>query len=98
MLYFHIIHLLQREIAYAPWFTYYRWDKYDTQFSERMYLEKGRPYYIEGDYYDAGGLYYLNIGLHKETTTLTNKDVSMAVQEQQHLKIYGKMQTETQVL
>ena len=63
-----------------------------------MYLEEGRPYFIEGDYYDGGGGYYLNIGLHKETTTLTNKHVPMAIQERQHLKIYSSTQEEIQVL
>ena len=62
-----------------------------------MYLEKGREYYIEGDYYDSGGLFFLNLGLHKESTNLTKDDVPMAVQERQHLKIVSKIQEEVQV-
>jgi hypothetical protein len=63
-----------------------------------MYLEGGRAYYIEGDYYDGGGGYFLNLGLHKETTSLTNENVDMAVQEEQHLKIWSNIEEETQVL
>jgi hypothetical protein len=63
-----------------------------------MYLEEGRAYYIEGDYYDTGQAYFLNLGMHKETTSLTEEDVPMAVQEQQYLKIYSKIEEETQVL
>ena len=62
-----------------------------------MYLEEGRPYYIEGDYYDGGGAFFLNIGLRKETTSLTNENVDMAAQEQQHLKIWSNIKEETQV-
>ncbi|CAB3988469.1 fibrocystin-L isoform X1, partial [Paramuricea clavata] len=89
----------KREIASNLYYTGpYNWNKYDTQWSERMYLEEGRAYYIEGDYYDTGGAYFLNLGMHKETTSLTKDDVPMAVQEQQYLKIYSNIEEETQTI
>ena len=62
-----------------------------------MYLEKGQHYYIEGDYFDGGGAYHLNIGLKKESTSYTADDVPMAVQEQQYLKIWSSLNDERQV-
>jgi hypothetical protein len=64
-----------------------------------MYLEEGRAYYIaiEGNYRYYHG-YVLNLGMHKETTSLTEEDVPMAVQEQQYLKIYNTIEEEAQVL
>ncbi|CAB3993876.1 fibrocystin-L-like [Paramuricea clavata] len=89
----------KREIASNRYYTGpYNWNRFETQWSERMYLEEGRGYYIEGDYYDTGGAYFLNLGMHKETTSLTKDDVPMAVQEQQYLKIYNTIEEEAQTI
>lgn len=62
-----------------------------------MYLIGGQAYYFEAIYSDYSGRHFITVGLHKDTTTLTNADVPMSVKEEQELIIYSTKASEKQV-
>ena len=88
---------LQREVASAQSYTGTKWTMYQTQRSERMYLKEGQAYYFEALHNDYGSGHFINVGLHKDTTSLTHSDAPMSVSEEQELIISSTRAQEEQV-
>ena len=64
----------KRVVAHAHSYTY-RWDLYDTQRSKPLYLEGGRPYYLEMLLNQGGGPWNIYLGLKYHISTPTRTQV-----------------------
>ena len=94
---FNLKILFQREIASAEGYTGSSWSKYNSQRSEIFHLTQGQAYYFEVLQNDYVAEHWVNLGLHKHTTTLNHDRVPMAVDEVQELKLSSGRDDEEQV-
>uniref|UniRef100_A0AAQ5X4Y6 Polycystic kidney and hepatic disease 1 (autosomal recessive)-like 1 n=1 Tax=Amphiprion ocellaris TaxID=80972 RepID=A0AAQ5X4Y6_AMPOC len=72
------------KVAFQPYYTS-DFTKMDSQKSDVMALEKGKPYYIEVLQQEYGGRAGLNIALFREESSFTEAQTDDAVNEEQQI-------------
>ena len=92
----HFLCALQEEVAYLPsWATNYY--KFDSQISDKMYLEGGTPYYMEARMKEWSGGDFLQVGVFMYDTPIIASQYDGAVSEEQTIAVTSNVQNEHQV-
>ena len=86
----------KKVIAYAPQWTRYRWDYFDSQLSSPISLKAGESYYIEAIQYNGYSVWSMGVGVKLHNLTWTD-DFAFADHEQQIIQISSNVVKETQV-
>ena len=84
-------------IADAPFYTWERWNFYDSQKSVPLELKSGQAYYLEALHYqNQHGGWHVEFGAKFHNTTMTSSEV-YGEHEEQRIQISAEIRKETHV-
>ena len=88
---------LQTMIAQGVRYTGWNWFNYPEQSSEKIYLEKGKPYYLEARYREYGGADWVEVGVMMFDAPFVSSELQNVFNEQQRISIMSDVVLEQQV-
>lgn len=82
--------------AESPQYSRGRWDYFDSQKSEKITLQGGKPYYIEAWLYQGYGGWEVAFGAKLHNTNITSSQ-AYGEHELQHIQVLSEIKKETHV-